>query len=77
MPEPRAAKPTVRFVDEYCDLYQDLFPEVRSYEAFRYLHVGMLSDIKRKTLPAIAQVVGLNDSQPLQYFLTESGGDIQ
>ncbi|NER81066.1 MAG: hypothetical protein F6K42_16160 [Leptolyngbya sp. SIO1D8] len=61
------------FVDEYCDLYQDLFPEVRSYETFRYLHVGMLSDIKRKTLPAIAGVVGSKDSQPLQYFLTESG----
>lgn len=77
MTEPRPAKPTLRFVDEYCDLYQDLFPEVRSYEAFRYLHVGMLSDIKRKTLPAIARIVGLNDSQPLQYFLTESGWDIK
>lgn len=77
MIEPRQAKPTLQFVDEYCDLYQDLFPEVRSYEAFRHLHVGMLSDIKRKSLPAIAKVVGLTDSQPLQYFLTESRWDIE
>ena len=77
MTEPRRAKPTLRFVDDYCDRYQDLFPEVRSYEAFRYLHGGMLSDIKRKTLPAIARVVGLRDSQPLQYFLTESNWDIK
>lgn len=54
MVEPRPPAPTVKFVDEYCQLYQKLFPEVRSFEAFKYLHVGMVSDIKRKTLPAIA-----------------------
>lgn len=72
MTEARQAKPTLRFVDEYCDRYQALFPEVRSYEAFRYLHVGMLSDVKRKSLPTIAKVVGLKNSQPLEHFLTES-----
>ena len=55
MVEPRAPAPTVKFVDEYCQLYQNLFPEVRSFEAFKYLHLGIVSDIKRKTLPAIAQ----------------------
>lgn len=58
MVEPRLPRPTVNFVDEYCQAYQHLFPEVRSFEAFRYLHVGMISDIKRKSLPAIAKVVG-------------------
>jgi hypothetical protein len=53
MVEPRPPAPTAKFVDEYCQLYQKLFPEVRSFEAFKYLHVGMISDIKRKTLPAI------------------------
>ena len=48
---PRIAKPTVRFVDDYCELYRFLFPEVRSFEAFKHLHVGMISEIKRKSLP--------------------------
>jgi SRSO17 transposase len=65
MTEPRAARPTVRFIDEYCDSYKSLFPEVRSFEAFKQLHVGLVSDIKRKTLPNIAQVVGLENSQSL------------
>jgi len=33
MVEPRPAKPTVKFVDEYCQWYQPLFAEVRSFEA--------------------------------------------
>nr|WP_322687404.1 hypothetical protein [Nostoc sp. EfeVER01] len=28
MVEPRPPAPTVKFVDEYCQLYQNLFPEV-------------------------------------------------
>jgi SRSO17 transposase len=52
-------------VDEYCELYADLFPEMRSFEAFKYLHIGMISDLKRKTLPAIAKAVGLNNEQSL------------
>jgi len=36
-----------------------LFSDVRSCEAFKHLHLGMLSSIPRKTQPAIAQVVGL------------------
>ncbi len=63
MVEPRPPAPTVKFVDEYCQLYQSLFPEVRSFEAFKGLHVGMVSDIKRKTLPTIALVVGLENHQ--------------
>jgi len=62
---------TIKFVDDYCQWYRTLFPEVRSFEAFKYLHVGMISDIKRKTLPAIARVVGLSNEQDLLHFLTE------
>lgn len=74
---PRAAKPTVRFIDDYCESYQDLFPEVRSFEAFKHLHVGMISQIKRKSLPAIARVVGLPNAQSLQQFLCESSWDVE
>ena len=72
MTQPRAARPTVRFIDEYCDSYKSLFPEVRSFEAFKQLHVGIISDIKRKTLPNIAQLVGLENSQSLHHFITTS-----
>lgn len=72
MTQPRAARPTVRFIDEYCDSYKSLFPEVRSFEAFKQLHVGIISDIKRKTLPHIAKVVGLENAQSLHHFITTS-----
>ena len=58
MSKARQAMPTVTFVDEYCHLYQDLFPGVRSFEHFKLLHRSMLSEIQRKTLPAIATVAG-------------------
>lgn len=54
----RDAQPTVSFIDKYCVGYKDLFPEVRSYEGFKYLHLGIISGIKRKSLPEIAKVVG-------------------
>jgi SRSO17 transposase len=72
MVTPRSAQPTVKFIDDYCENYRDLFPEVRTFEYFKYLHLGLISDIKRKTLPAIAKVVGLENAEGLDHFLTES-----
>jgi len=51
---------------------ENYFRLFRSFEAFKYLHVGMISDIKRKTLPAISRVVGLSNEQDLLNSLTES-----
>lgn len=68
----KAAATTITVVDQYCDAYRDLFPEVRTFENFKHLHVGMISEMKRKSLPAIAKAVGLHDAQPLQNFLTDS-----
>ena len=75
--EGREPVPTIKFVDDYCEWYRKLFPEVRSFEAFKYLHVGMISEIKRKTLPEISRVVGLNNEQGLLHFLTESPWEIE
>lgn len=72
MVKPRRAQPTMKFIDDYCEAYRDLFPEVRTFEYFKYLHLGLISDIKRKTLPAIAKVVGLENAEGLDHFLTES-----
>ncbi len=72
MVEPREAVETVSFVDNYCAAYQHLFPTARSYEAFKFLHLGMLSEIPRKSLPTIAKAVGLPNDQVLHHFLTKS-----
>jgi SRSO17 transposase len=77
MTAPRVAHTTVRFVDEYCSFYRNLFSDVRSYEAFKYLHIGMISDLKRKSLPAIAKLVGLDNPQGLQNFFNNSPWDIK
>src|SRR5215472_4344643 len=72
MSKARQAVATVTFIDEYCQLYQDLFPDVRSFEHFKFLQVGMLSEIKRKTLPAIAKVGGDLDPQALHHFVANA-----
>lgn len=72
MSAPREARPTIRFVDEYCELYRGLFSDVRMFEAFKFLHMGMISDIKRKSLPAIAKAVGLQNEQQLHHCLSAS-----
>ena len=59
----RNAHPTVGIIDEYCAEYKDLFKEVRNYECFKYLHLGIISTIKRKSLPEIAKVVVMNCKQ--------------
>lgn len=68
----RKAKPTISVVDKYCQWYRNLFSDVRSYEAFKDLHIGMISDLKRKSLPEIAKRVGLENPQGLQHFLNSS-----
>jgi SRSO17 transposase len=52
----RDAQPTVAIIDEYCAEYKDLFKEVRNYECLKYLHLGIISPIKRKSLPEIALI---------------------
>ena len=73
----REASPTVGFIDNYCQAYQNLFSDVRNYEAFKLLHLGMLSEIPRKSLPKIARAVGFKDSQGLNYFLKEADWDVE
>lgn len=72
MVAPRKAVSTVTFIDNYCTVYRDLFVDVRSFEAFKFLHLGMVSEIPRKSLPAIARAVGLPNDQVLHHCLTAS-----
>ena len=68
----RDAHSTVCVIDEYCSDFKDLFKEVRNYECFKYLHLGIISPIKRKSLPEIAKVVGINSAQSLHHFIANS-----
>jgi SRSO17 transposase len=73
----RDAQPTVALVDDYCGEYQDLFQEVRNYECFKYLHVGLISPIKKKSLPEIAKVVNIKSAQSLHHFIAHSDWSVQ
>jgi SRSO17 transposase len=77
MVQPGRPTPTVKFMDEYCQWYKGLFSDVRSFEAFKYLHIRCVSDLKRKTLPAIAKIVGLDNHQGLHHLLTSSPWSVE
>ena len=68
---PRNPIETVPLIDEYCQSYQSLFSDVRNYEYFKYLHLGLISDIKRKSLPQISKVIDVS-AQNIHHFLTSS-----
>jgi SRSO17 transposase len=72
----RAPTPTVTFVDQYCAAYRDLFDDVRSFEHLCLLHLGLISDLPRKSLPAIAHRVGA-DPQALHYFIANADWSLQ
>lgn len=67
---------TVGYIDEYCLLYRSVFEDVRLYECFKWLHVGLVSELPRKTLPEIAKLNGLKDGQSLHHFLRDAGWDV-
>jgi SRSO17 transposase len=71
MSVPREPTATVSFVDQYCAYYRDIFPEVRSFEYFTALHLGLIAELPRKTLPALARTVGVDDAQSFHHFLTQ------
>ena len=74
---PRDPEPTIAIVDNYCTSYQDLFQDVRSYECFKYLHLGIISPIPRKSLPEIAKVVGIHSAQSLHHFFANSPWSVE
>ena len=80
MTQPRVAVPTISVIDQYCSQYQKIFPEVRSYEAFKRARrvtrpamlLGIITPSQRKSLTTIGEIVGLKNSQSLHNFITES-----
>lgn len=74
---PRPAQPTLAFIDAYCQPFRPLFDDVRSFEHFKALHAGLLSELPRKTPPALARFLGLPNAQGLHHMLTTDHLDTQ
>lgn len=72
MTQPRMPHSTISFIDQYCSQYRNIFPEVRSYAAFKQILMGIITPSRRKSLTAIAQIVGLKNGQSLHNFFTNS-----
>lgn len=68
----RQAVSTVAFIDNYCQHYYSVFEDVRHFESFKFLHLGMLLEMPRKSLPKIAKMAGLKDNQTLPHFLIKA-----
>jgi SRSO17 transposase len=77
MVEPRSPIKTVKFVDEHCLWYKNLFSDVKNFEAFKYLYIRRISDLKRKSIPEVAKVVGLDNYQGLHHFLPTSSWEVE
>ena len=73
----REAVNTVAFIDKYCQHYYSIFEDVRDFEAFKYLHLGILSEIPTKSLPETAKIAGLKDGQSLHHFLRDPLWDVK
>ena len=72
----RPATPTVAFVDQYCAHYRGLFHNVRHFEQFTALHLGLLAETRRKTLPQLGKTVHI-DPQAFHHFLAHADWSVE
>src|SRR5690242_21798617 len=71
---------TVAFIDDYCDdycaHYRAVFPNVRQFEQFTHLELGLVAETKRKSLPRLAQATK-TDPQALHHFLAKADWSVE
>ena len=72
----RPATPTVAFIDQYCAQYRGLFHNVRHFEQFTALHLGLLAETRRKSLPRLGKAVHA-DPQALHHFLAHADWSVE
>lgn len=72
----RPATPTVAFIDQYCAQYRGLFQNVRHFEQFTALHLGLLAETRRKSLPRLGKTVHV-DPQALHHFLAHADWSVE
>src|SRR5262249_14662691 len=76
MSKTRPATPTVAFIDQYCAQYRSLFHNVRHFEQFTALHLGLLAETRRKSLPRLGKAVH-TDPQALHHFLANAEWSVE
>src|SRR5260370_15648817 len=72
----RPAAPTVAFIDQYCAQYRPLFHNVRHFEHFTALHLGMLDETRHKSLQQLGKTVH-TDPQALHNLLAKSDWSVE
>jgi SRSO17 transposase len=72
----RPATPTVAFIDQYGAHYRALFHTVRHCEPFTALHLGLLAETRRKSLPRLGKTVHV-DPQALHHFLAPADWSVE
>src|SRR5262250_2868443 len=72
----RPAAPTVAFIDQYCATYRGLFHNVRHFAQVTALHLGLLAETRRKSLPRLGKTVHL-DPQALHHFLANAEWSVE
>jgi len=76
MSKTRPATPTVAFIDQYCAQYRSLFHNGRHFEQFTALHLGLLAETRRKSLPRLGQTVH-TDPQALHHVLANAEWSVE
>ena len=64
------------FIDQYCEQYRSLFKNVRHFEQFTALHVGLLAETRHKSLPQLGKTVHTNP-QALHHFLAKADWSVE
>ena len=76
MTKTRPATSTVAFVDQYCAPYRSLFTNVRHFEQFTALHLGLLAETRHKSLPRLGKTVHM-DPQALHHFVANADWSVE
>jgi SRSO17 transposase len=76
MTHAREPVPTVAFIDDYCAHYRAVFPNVRQFEQFTRLELGLVAETKRKSLPRLAQTAKA-DAQAFHHLLAEADWSVE
>ena len=76
MTRTRPATPTVAFIDQYCAHYRELFKNVRHFEHFTALHLGLLAETRHKSLPQLGKTVHA-DPQALHHLLAKANWSVE
>jgi SRSO17 transposase len=72
----RPATPTVTFIDQYCAQYRALFHNVRHFEQFTALHLGLLAETRHKSLPRLGKTVHA-EPQALHHLLAKAQWSVE